>query len=727
VQSARDLSSITDLHSEDRSRFIAVMNPLFASAVQRMQAGELAEAERLCRTILSTEPNDAASIHLLGFIAYKAGRFDTAIELIEQAIALDGNNPDCHFNIGLALLAAGRLRDAVTHFNRATELKPDYSAAVSNLVNLAYTTANRALEQGKLADAIAGYRQVAAIKPDFAEAHSNLGVALMAQGNPVDAAAAYRRAIEINPNLVVIYRNLGRALLVQGDVMGAVAQVRHALEIAQPDDVKRSFVECLRSVPPQAAGAPELEGIEPLLARALAEGWGRPEDLAGFAADLIKRRLAPEDALLRVLLETAPVRDIELERWLTQERRRLLETDDDDSRLGFACALARQCFINEYVFAQDQEELRGVAQLRDAVAAGAPFSAIRLAVLAAYMPLHALPNPEKLLDNKWPQALNAVLDQQIRQPLQERDDRSAVPALTAIEDPVSRAVRDQYEEMPYPRWVKPALIGAPMPVEHHLRGQFRLVPFRALGRTGHVDILVAGCGTGEHPIETARRYANAQVLAIDLSLTSLCYARRMTREIGLTNVEYAQADILKLGTIGRSFDVIESAGVLHHLADPLAGWRVLLSLLRPNGLMFVGLYSKFARQEITLAREFVAQRGYRPTADDIRRCREELIALDNSAPLKSVTKFWDFYSTSTCRDLIFHVQEHQFTIPDIKAFLRANGLIFIGFILDPAIQQHYRMRFPQDPALTDLDCWNVLETENPLIFKGMYQFWVQNA
>jgi hypothetical protein len=143
--------------------------------------------------------------------------------------------------------------------------------------------------------------------------------------------------------------------------------------------------------------------------------------------------------------------------------------------------------------------------------------------------------------------------------------------------------------------------------------------------------------------------------------------------------------------------------------------------------MFVGLYSKFARHEITSARDFIARRGYNPTADDIRRCRQELMALDDAAPLKSVTKFWDFYTTSTCRDLIFHVQEHQFTIPDIKAFLVANGLTFIGFIVDPAIQQHYRVRFPQDATLTNLDYWNVLEVENPLIFKGMYQFWVQKA
>jgi SAM-dependent methyltransferase len=212
-----------------------------------------------------------------------------------------------------------------------------------------------------------------------------------------------------------------------------------------------------------------------------------------------------------------------------------------------------------------------------------------------------------------------------------------------------------------------------------------------------------------------------------LSLSSLCYAQRMTRALGVRNLEYAQADILKLGAVDRRFDVIESVGVLHHLDDPEAGWRALLSLLRPNGLMLVGLYSRLARRDVALARDFIAQRGYRPSADDIRRCRQELLALDDDAPVKNVTKFWDFYTISTCRDLLFHVQERQFAIPEIKAFLARNGLTFIGFVVDPAVQQHYRLRFAHDAAMTDLDCWSALEAESPLIFTNMYQFWVQKS
>jgi SAM-dependent methyltransferase len=418
------------------------------------------------------------------------------------------------------------------------------------------------------------------------------------------------------------------------------------------------------------------------------------------------------------------VRDIALERWLARERKRLLMGGADGS-LDFACALARQCFINEYVFAEDDDEVRRAAELHDAVAASTDVSPLRLAALATYVPLHHLPDVQSRLSRAWPAPLRAVLEQQVHQPLEEADDRTRIPALTGIVDEVSRTVRDQYEQMPYPRWATAALPGPRMRIEQYVRGQFRLAPLRPLGLTGRLDILVAGCGTGEQPIETARRYADADVLAVDLSLSSLAYARRMTRALGITNIAYAQADILELGAIERRFDLIESAGVLHHLTDPWAGWRVLLSLLRPNGLMFIALYSRRARQAITLARALIAQRGFGDGADDIRSCRQEIMALDDAAPLKAVTRFGDFYTVSNCRDLLFHVQEHQVDLADIKGFLAASGLTFIGFLLDPAIQQQYQARFPRDSAMTDLDCWSAFEADNPDTFAGMYQFWVQ--
>jgi SAM-dependent methyltransferase len=213
------------------------------------------------------------------------------------------------------------------------------------------------------------------------------------------------------------------------------------------------------------------------------------------------------------------------------------------------------------------------------------------------------------------------------------------------------------------------------------------------------------------------------VLAVDLSLSSLCYAKRKTPASLAEKIEYAQADILKLASIERTFDLIEASGVLHHLADPTAGWRVLLGLLRPGGFMHVGLYSELARRDIVAVRAFIREQGYRPTADDIRRCRQDLL----NSPLNGVAKADDFFSTSECRDLLFHIQERRLTIPQIKSFISENGLKFLGFEFGPQVMQRYRDIFGGDGFMRDLDRWHAFETERPDTFAGMYQFWIQKS
>jgi SAM-dependent methyltransferase len=213
----------------------------------------------------------------------------------------------------------------------------------------------------------------------------------------------------------------------------------------------------------------------------------------------------------------------------------------------------------------------------------------------------------------------------------------------------------------------------------------------------------------------------ARITAIDLSLSSLAHARRKTRECGIRTVDYFQGDIMALGTLGRSFDMIDSCGVLHHLADPFEGWRILLSLLRPRCVMKVGLYSELARRDIAAARTDIVERGYAATPQDIRRYRQELG--DNK--LRRLSQLPDFYSLSECRDLLFHVIEHNFTLPKIAAFLDEQNVRFLGFELAGPLMDAYRRRFPDDPVANRLDRWHRYEVENPDTFVGMYVFWIQ--
>ena len=463
----------------------------------------------------------------------------------------------------------------------------------------------------------------------------------------------------------------------------------------------------------------------------LARAWPRQIGLDELLGKQGASEIA-QDALLLALLQSKVVHDLELERLLTAIRRGLLQraaghdpegSDNlDGAALDFFCTLAQQCFLNEYIFAFSENERTQCEQICDRIAcalhAGAEIAPLDLVAAASYLPLHKLPMAKLLLNRSWPQAMARLLTQQIREPLEEECDRKNIPALTAVDDPVSVLVQSQYEESPYPRWTTVGRI-KPTTVVRYLWDVLGIAPMLWPRTRSGVDILIAGCGTGSHSVDSAIRFPYARILAIDISRSSLAYARRKSRALGLSNVTYGQADILKLGALDRDFDVVEAVGVLHHLSDPAVGWRCLLSLLRPNGLMLVGLYSVTARRSLAAARALIAERGYLATADDIRICRQDLITR-NCVPPSA-----DFSSISGCRDLLFNVVEHQFTIPQIRTFLDANGLTFLGFAqLPPEERQRFQQQFP-GAAMNDLNFWHAYEQMYPLTFGRMYIFWVQ--
>src|SRR5262249_13127530 len=160
------------------------------------------------------------------------------------------------------------------------------------------------------------------------------------------------------------------------------------------------------------------------------------------------------------------------------------EAGEGSEILEFCCALARQCFLNEQVFALTDEERGGARRLgaagAGALAAGGAVAGLRLALVASSFPLHALPGAERLPERAWSAPIAAVLDQQVRAPAQERQLRASIPVLTAIEDKVSRKVRQQYEENPYPRWEKAEPAGQPLRFDQYLRRRLPAAVFRNL-------------------------------------------------------------------------------------------------------------------------------------------------------------------------------------------------------------------------------------------------------
>ena len=291
----------------------------------------------------------------------------------------------------------------------------------------------------------------------------------------------------------------------------------------------------------------------------------------------------------------------------------------------------------------------------------------------------------------------------------------------------SAAVAAQYEAHPYPR-----LVGvhrrAPQPLAAAVRGLVPTLPpdTDLPSPAGKLRVLVAGCGTGQHALTTATRLADADVLAVDLSRASLARAQRRAAEWALPNLRFAAADLLALGDLDQRFDLIESVGVLHHLDDPLRGWRALAGLLSPGGLMQVGLYSERGRSEVVAARALIAAEGL--TADDagLRAARRLFRALPPDHPAWPVVRSPDFYSLSGLRDLLFHACEHRTSPLGVAAMLDALGLRLLGLQHPRAeIAALYAHRFPDDPAQADLARWEALEIDHPRIFSGMMVLWCQ--
>ncbi|MBU6483741.1 MAG: methyltransferase domain-containing protein [Betaproteobacteria bacterium] len=441
------------------------------------------------------------------------------------------------------------------------------------------------------------------------------------------------------------------------------------------------------------------------------------------------------DDLFRAVLENTPAADLDFEHFLALARRALLldtlapRSPDraDSSALRFCCAIARQCYINEYVYDCTAEENDGVASLRDAISKhlteAKPVPGAWVAAFACYSPLFSLPDCQRLAAGMAEPPLAGLYSQQVGEILQELGHRADLQQLTPIDDATSRRVRSQYEEHPYPRWVRSPSIDGAVPFSAFLASELDVKSPRPARQIDNADVLIAGCGTGQQSIQTAQRFPAARILAVDLSAASLAYAKRKTREMRIVNIEYAQADILRLDSIGKTFDFIECVGVLHHLEDPMAGWRILRSLLRPGGVMHVGLYSALARRDIAAAQVQIVAQGYPSTTEGIRQFRRDLQLIDRWRPYRWLTGLEDFYDTSGCRDLLFHAKEHRFTIRQIEESLAELGLDFLKFNVDSVVQQRYALRFPGELARTDLNCWTQFEVENPNTFLGMYNFY----
>lgn len=448
------------------------------------------------------------------------------------------------------------------------------------------------------------------------------------------------------------------------------------------------------------------------------------------------------DPLLRSLLLNLVIKDLELESLFTKLRKTYLDLLINRvplfnlrPHINFMVALACQCFKNEYIYAsppQEGEQLEKLTQKIERLLTNGSLENLNieleqlLAVYGMYKPLWTITGAHNLLEYGpgWcTPSFRQLIREQVEEYFEEQAIKGEIPSIGISDNETSLAVREQYEESPYPRWFNITL-KEPKRFSAFIKSKFPDLDYVDDGAV--TKILVAGCGTGRHAISVADKYLNSRVLAVDISKASLAYAIRKARELNIRNVEFCHSDILCLPKLSERYHLVEAVGVLHHMDAPASAWKILSDLLMPGGLMRIGLYSKRGRGCLTPTKHYVSERMVGNQLNELRAIRQEIIAMRDNTEAQAVLMFDDFFVLSEFRDLVYHAHETQFTLTKIADVIKELGLEFVGFEhVAQNAQKRYQELYPESGQSVDLILWDKVERDYPAAFGSMYRFWVR--
>lgn len=750
-------------------------------AIKYHMDGDLLNAEKIYREAISIGYLDSAIFANLGVICNSFGRVEEAISLYNKAIDVDHSDFSAHYNLGGIYLEIGEFEQALTSTLKSLELNSSFPDALINL-GCIYR------ELGYFDQALASCYEAIELKPEDSNAHatlscihhdlSNLDQALAScltsldlnPNNPnvlINLGAIYKKlgqfdlalsstlkSLDLSPNNYIAFQNLGLIYQDLSDNDQSLAFILKSLELAPNNP---SSLRCLYSlVTVLDLNTVNLINLTKSFEILISLNNISHQQLSRVFVHLFYQifldashfnpiisfdntsllLLASDWRILKSLsLFTIPSQSIEV--FFTRLRRELLFITSSGNSIQEPLrplleALAIHCFLNEYVYSQQLDEIDLVYSLIRDLSENHKSFYCNLSVIGCYLSIYSLSTKLEWLTPCLISSVesNMLIQVQLEEPREEALIKSSFQACSNVNDPVSLKVQEMYELNPYPRYrfaqfVDKSLVNTACDVikKESTISNLRFTE-KLITNASHVNLLIAGCGTGSQVID-ASRYKNVNITAIDLSSSSLAYAIRKSKEYAMENVSFFNMDLLKLADLGQVFDIIECGGVLHHLHDPSQGLSALLNQLQPGGYIKLAVYSEIARKEVISARKQISNMHLSLTTDSIRKFRSKVFE-GVFKDLLSLPDFGtDFFSISSCRDLCFHVQEHRFTIQLLQEFLDSKSLLFCGFLLPDSIRSSFRQQFPSDHDMTSLQNWDLFEKQNPYLFSNMYQFWAQ--
>jgi len=248
---------------------------------------------------------------------------------------------------------------------------------------------------------------------------------------------------------------------------------------------------------------------------------------------------------------------------------------------------------------------------------------------------------------------------------------------------MSDKVADQYEAYPYPEVDPEADDLATLDVmPGHLLEVNQFVFAGRLDFTRPLRVLSAGGGTGAAALMIAAQMTAlglaGEVVDLDLSAASQAVAKRRAERRGLTNIRFVQGSLLDVAALEPGpFDYINCTGVLHHLADPVAGLRALLSVLAPGGGVGVMVYGEYGRTGLYhLQRVMDLIDPNDPLPQRLARLRALLANLPPNAWIKRNPVLGGDHAAMSDAEIVdryLHPQDRAYTVPQIAEWVAEAG------------------------------------------------------
>ena len=709
------------------------------------EKGENEKAIKLYEKCAKSFPNHIYSKLNLSFLYYKLNQLEIAEKIIEEAIQLKPSLPNGHCIRGLILKGLDKYDESRLSLEKAIELDKNYFDAYINLGLL-----NK--DSNKYNEAEEYYLKALEINNKSAIAHLNLGACYKEKQDLDKAILHTKMAIEIDNKLENCYLNLATIYNQIGDYKKSLSLTKKELLLHKHSELSYQLISELIKKG-EVLNTSEKDNRE-LLKNLLNRKDISHRELFGNINSLISKEILEELSILESKLYennkfNILIKDKEIlkalsllifcsplwEKVLGNIRKNILLNYSDKDKISnsifnFIIGLGSQCFLNEYVYYISTEEKDKLKELKKIINNNKNQD-YKLAIISCYQSLSSINdeiiNLNTYIPNK--KELNNLLNLQFKELNAEKKISKGIKKIGNIKDSTSKEVKNQYELNPYPRWrynsyAKENKLNFLSVINSEISPN-TIKPNSVQLTNKKINILIAGCGTGIQIIE-ASRYSNCEITAIDLSNSSISYAKRKVDEYGLENINFIEMDLLELTSLNKRFDLIECSGVLHHMNEPSKGLSNLFDVLEPEGFLKLGLYSKYAREEILKARKLIKEKDIKPNIDGIRNFRNDLLN-GEIKEVNEISNWSDFYSTSMCRDLCFHTHENCYTLIEIKNMLKVSNLEFLGFTLSKEIRDKYQIDNKDKDSLKNLELWDKFEKLNPNSFREMYQFWSRKS